>query len=68
MQPLQNNFVASVCIMCNGYVQFYKEDAGLQVNCPHCGREIVLCVPKDDAFTHPILPPPQSGPQPFQEL
>ncbi len=54
-------------MQCNGYVQFEPRHAGLRLNCPHCGVEIVLYIPAEVAAgKQTTLPPPHRarGPQP----
>jgi hypothetical protein len=61
MEAKQSKLVACACIMCNGHVEFEPQHAGLRVNCPHCGMEIVLCVPPEVTPVQPSPLPPQPG-------
>ena len=63
MSSRQSNLVVCACIACNGYVQFEAPDAGLQVNCPHCGTAIRLYIPPDIVPPQPLPTPPQAEPQ-----
>ncbi len=63
MEASQSNLLTCACIMCNGHVQFEPQHAGLRINCPHCGMEILLCSPAEITPVQ-TTPPPQPRPQP----
>ncbi len=61
METGQSKLVTCACIVCNGHVQFEPQHAGLRINCPYCGMEILLCLPPDLTPIRPTPPPPQPG-------
>jgi len=61
MEVGKPKLVTCACIMCNGHVEFEPQHAGLRVNCPYCGMEILLCMPPDLTPIQPTPRPPQTG-------
>jgi DNA-directed RNA polymerase subunit RPC12/RpoP len=61
MEAAQSKLVTCACIMCNGHVQFEPQHAGLRINCPYCGMEIVLHIPPDVTPRQPAPAPPQTA-------
>lgn len=45
--------VKCVCNCCAGHLEFEEENAGEQIDCPHCGFETTLFLPGDE----PAAPP-----------
>jgi len=42
----QSDSVTCSCNVCDGHLQFERQQTGERVNCPHCGMETLLYVPQ----------------------
>src|SRR5262245_54696145 len=45
--------VKCVCNCCAGHLEFEEENAGEQIDCPHCGFETTLFLPGDEPAATP---------------
>jgi hypothetical protein len=46
--------VKCVCNSCAGHLEFEEENAGEQIDCPHCGFETTLFLPGDEPAAPPV--------------
>lgn len=54
--------ITDVCKECAGKVAFDAEHVGTTISCPHCGKDMVLAVPKT------VTPPPVTKPVPLPSM